>query len=173
MIEQENNKSAPSLPVRAFRRDIRRLEREIELALLLQTDCCGVTSAQCHLLLELADLDEGSIGDFAAALDVDPSSLSRTADSLVRLGFILRTEDPSNRRRQILRLSDSGKDKAGEIDATCDSWYESLIGDIPAEKRATVFSSIAILADALHQGRKADGSASCTAKNAATKETRA
>jgi len=41
--------------IRSFRKGLRALERQVELALVAQTECCGVTPAQCHLLLAVEE----------------------------------------------------------------------------------------------------------------------
>jgi DNA-binding MarR family transcriptional regulator len=137
------------------------LEREMELALLAQTDCCGVSLPQCLLLLEVADWKEGSIGDLAAALEVDPSTLSRTADSLVKAGLLSRRDDPANRRRQILALTIEGEGKVQAIDTLCDGFYGDLLATLPADKVAAVTEAIPVLGEALKKARLSGLPACC------------
>jgi DNA-binding MarR family transcriptional regulator len=154
--------------IRDFRRSLRSLEREIELALASQTECCGVTVAQCHLLLELEARGRASIGELAEALELDPSTLSRTADALVKSGLVSRADDPSNRRRQILELLPPGMDKVEQINLVCDDYYESVLamaaeGDGPGMGRILAF-----LAGALRSKRLEGGC--CLPKPAKTEE---
>lgn len=149
----------PGSPVRAFRRSLRALEREIELSLASQTECCGVTSAQCHLLLEIEDRPGASIGELADALELDPSTLSRTADSLVRAGLVSRADDPDNRRKQILKLLPAGEDKVELIDGLCDDYYESVLAGAGVARRDALADSVAYLARTIRAKRL--GGVSC------------
>jgi DNA-binding MarR family transcriptional regulator len=139
--------------LRDFRRSLRALEREVELSLASQTECCGVTSAQCHLLLEIEVRGRASIGELADALELDPSTLSRTADSLVRAGFVSRTEDPSNRRRQLLELAAQGKEKVDCINAACDRYYEEVLAGAAGRKRRELAEAVAYLTAAIRATR--------------------
>jgi len=157
MITTTIGQRAGTNPARAFRAALRSLEREVELALLAQTECCGVSLAQCHLLLELEARGPGSIGDFAAALELDASTLSRTSDGLVRAGLASREEDPANRRRQILGLSPAGAAKVGAINELCDAWYGSILDGIPERRRRAAVESLGLLADSLRAARARGG----------------
>jgi DNA-binding MarR family transcriptional regulator len=139
--------------IRAFRRSLRSLEREIELAITAETECCGVSVAQCHLLLELDARGPSSICDLAAALALDQSTLSRTADSLVKAGLATRSEDPSNRRRQILELSSEGAKKARSINHDSDALYESLFAEPGSPDCKAAAETVAFLVRALRKTR--------------------
>lgn len=138
---------------------MRRLEREIEKALAAQTDCCGVSSAQCHLLLEIAEAGSGSIGDFAERLELDISTLSRGIDSLVRAGLVTREVDSLNRRKQIVGLNREGLAKARVINEACDNYYLQLLGALPSELQTATTQAVPLLAMAMKQARTATESA--------------
>jgi DNA-binding MarR family transcriptional regulator len=140
--------------VRAFRRSLRSLEREIELSLASQTECCGVSGAQCHLLLEIEERGRASIGELAEALELDPSTLSRTTESLVRAGLVSRVDDPANRRRQILELLPEGMEKVANINGLCDEYYEGVLAGTGGAKREALVDSVAYLADAIRERRR-------------------
>lgn len=145
--------------IRDFRRSLRSLEREVELSLASQTDCCGVTSAQCHILLEIEARGSASIGELAEALELDPSTLSRTADGLVKAGLVSREDDPANRRRQLLSLLPLGVAKVEYINAACDEYYESVLGEAEDGRRKAIADAVAFLAGAIRAKRL--GTTSC------------
>jgi DNA-binding MarR family transcriptional regulator len=146
-------------PIREFRRALRALEREVELSLAGQSDCCGVTSAQCHLILELDSRGSASVGELASALELDPSTLSRAVDGLVKAGFASRREDQANRRRLILELTEAGQDKADYINRACDEYYEEILAQADAPRRLVLSESVAYLAEAIKAKRV--GAAPC------------
>ena len=135
--------------VRDFRRSLRTLEREIELSIAAETECCGVTVAQCHLLLELEHRGPSYVCELAESLALDQSTLSRTADGLVKAGLASRAEDPRNRRRQILDLSPEGREKADYINRRCDERYARVLGAEGLGDGAAAAGTVAALARAL------------------------
>lgn len=122
--------------IREFRHAIREIEREVAYQLKHQSDCCGVTMAQCHCLMELEDLGAVGIMDLAQRLRLDTSTLSRTVDSLVRAGYVERTANPADRRCVTLRLTEHGLSKAAEINAACDGFYVELFQDFSPDQEA-------------------------------------
>lgn len=148
--------------LRAFRRALRALEHEIGLSLDRETSCCGVTSAQCHFLLETDERTNLSLSDLSEALALDPSTLSRTSDALVEAGFIYRNTDPGNRRKVSISLTGGGKAKVESINELCDESVRRLFSYIPAEKHGIVSESVVLLADAMTRRRKEEGSSCCS-----------
>jgi DNA-binding MarR family transcriptional regulator len=148
--------------IRAFRRALRSLEREIGLTLSRETSCCGVTTAQCHFLLESEARPDASLSELAEALSLDSSTLSRTADALLGEGAILREPDPENRRRVSIRLTEGGRAKVASINALCDASYLQVLEYIDAEKRPAVVEAVGLLAEALTRKRKAEAQPCCS-----------
>ena len=144
--------------IREFRRSLRALEREVELSLVSQTECCGVTSAQCHILLEIEARGNASVGELAVALELDPSTLSRASDALVKAGLVSRADDPANRRRQILALLPAGTAKVEYINRACDEYYESVLAEAEGPRRSAIAETITYLARAIRSKRLAGGS---------------
>jgi DNA-binding MarR family transcriptional regulator len=142
------------ISIRAFRKGLRELEREVDLALSSQTGCCGVTIAQCHLLLAVEEAGESSVSEIAATLELDASTLSRTVDSLVRGGLLTRREDPDNRRRQLVGLSPEGRKKADSINGLCDRYYAGILGALPADKVRPIAEALPVFAQAMREWRK-------------------
>lgn len=147
--------------IRAFRKHLRQLEREVGYSMASETGCCGVTLAQCHLLLEVEERGQTSITELAAALELDKSTLSRTVDGACRAGLLSRETEPTNRRQQVISLTDAGHQKVDRINLLCDGSYTRLFDFIPPKKRQLVAEAVEILAGALRQKRKDPESACC------------
>lgn len=109
-----------------FRRHLRIIERGVAFNLKSQTVCCGVSLAQCHLILELGEKGSSSLVDLSDHLKLDVSTLSRTADALVKAGLLSREVDASNRRYIRLSLTAKGRAKCGFINKTCNTFYKRL-----------------------------------------------
>jgi len=153
-----------SSSIRQFRGVLRRLEAEIGTHLSDETECCGVTLSQCHVLLEADQCASASLGEIADRLIADKGAVSRTVDSLVRDGFASREENPENRRKVSISLTERGKAKAEYINSLCDESYGKVLALIPESKHGQILESVAILAEAMARARmldKGDSTCSC------------
>ena len=137
MVEQ-------GISIREFRKSLRILEQEVGLSMASETGCCGVTLAQCHILLEVDQRERTSVTELAAKLELDKSTMSRTVDTMCRAGLLNRETDPSNRRQQVISFTGEGRLKSDRINGLCDSSYTRLFDFIPAEKRQMVVESAAL-----------------------------
>jgi DNA-binding MarR family transcriptional regulator len=132
--------------VRSFRSHLREIERQVAWNLKDQTTCCGVSMAQCHLLLAMAELENPSIAELAGRMLLDASTLSRTVDGLVKAGLLTRVEDPDNRRRALLSFTDKGRQTCDVINRGCDEFYARMLARIPAKGHASFLRAVATLA---------------------------
>ena len=147
--------------IRDFRANLRVLEREVQLSMTSEAGCCGVSFAQCHLLLEVDRLDRTSVTELASSLELDKSTLSRTVDAACRAGLVERTIDAQNRRQQVVSLTGRGRETAEAIHRLCDASYTRLFDFIPAEKRGMVVESVLLLAQAMRMKRRHPQAACC------------
>jgi DNA-binding MarR family transcriptional regulator len=63
-----------------------------------------------QLLSAIAAQEPATLNDVAKAVARGAPAVSRSVDSLVRAGLVERTQDPDNRRRLALRLTQSGRE---------------------------------------------------------------
>lgn len=134
--------------IEQFRRQLRKIERDIFNMTKSESNCCGVTSAQCHALLELSFLGEASIKELAAALNSDKSNLSRTVDTLVEKSLVIRESSPEDRRTLKVKLSESGEEKVHYINDLCNKYYNKILAEIPEEKHNSIIESLFLLSEA-------------------------
>lgn len=69
----------------------------------------GPTTIRALRAVELAPSDALSVGELAAALALDVSTVSRVVDACVRSGLLTRTPDSDDRRRSEVRLTEEGQ----------------------------------------------------------------
>lgn len=120
--------------IKRFREILRRFEREI----FVQTnECCcgGVTLAQCHALLEIESKTKESVTELAKTLDLDKSTVSRTVDGLVNMGYIDRTIPAENRRTSILSITDLGKEVCQSINGNNDKFIGNTLSVLTDEEK--------------------------------------
>lgn len=66
--------------------------------------------ARRKLLASIASHEPATLNEVAKILGRGAPAVSRSVDSLVRGGFVERTQDPKNRRRLALRLTQQGRE---------------------------------------------------------------
>src|SRR5438270_8533326 len=66
--------------------------------------------ARRKLLSSIASTEPATLNDVAKSVGRGAPAVSRSVDALVRTGLVERTQDPNNRRRLALRLSQQGRE---------------------------------------------------------------
>lgn len=157
--------------IRSFRKTLRRFER-LQGAQLKDNSCRnGVTLAQCHALLEIEEKGQITLARLVKNLGLDKSTLSRTVDALVNIGLVMRVPDPSDRRFNLITLTDQGRVACSRLNSTNDDYYGQVINKVPKQKREDVVESFGLLVRAMEeQDRHVQNNTSCT-KPPAGKET--
>ena len=71
--------------------------------------------AQRKLLAAIASGEPATLNEVAHRVGRGAPAVSRSVDSLVRAGLVDRTQDPDNRRRLALKLTDAGREAMSEM----------------------------------------------------------
>jgi DNA-binding MarR family transcriptional regulator len=131
------------------------------------TTAFGVTGPQ-RLVLRVLGLFPGmSAGDLAAVLHVHPSTLTGVLQRLLAQGWLLRVEDPRDRRRAVLRLTARGA-RVNAIDTgTVESAIADALAAVSDRDRAATMRVLERLAAALKRPEPQAGRASSRALPAA------
>jgi len=133
-----------------------RLSRTILLLQKTEGGCCGVTLAQCHMLVETAKGEAGrplGVGHLAQALGVDLSTASRVADGLVRQELLERAPSKVDRRRAVLSLTAQGRRLVDAINRAMDDYAARVLSALPSPRREQVLESLELLVEAMQQAR--------------------
>lgn len=147
---------ADSIQVKRLRETLRLLVRRLGILERSEASCCGITFAQCHVLVELGRSEKLSINDLAEILRLDKSTVSRSVDNLVNTGLVLRETDPDDRRYVTLRLSDRGVGVFADLEQRMENYFAEIVGLLPADKREQVLESLLLLAEAVREPRCCD-----------------
>jgi DNA-binding MarR family transcriptional regulator len=70
-----------------------------------------VERARRQLLAAIAQNEPATLNQVAKGVGRGAPAVSRSVDSLVRAGLVERTQDPNNRRRLSLRLTEAGRER--------------------------------------------------------------
>src|SRR5436190_9703021 len=70
--------------------------------------------ARRKLLSAVAGKEPATLNEVAKIIGRGAPAVSRSVDALVRAGLVERTQDPNNRRRLALRLTQAGRNELGK-----------------------------------------------------------
>ncbi len=149
--------------IRNFREKLRRLEREMGWQLKSDTECCGVTLAQCHIIVELGNRKEASVVDLSTVLGLDTSTLSRHINGMVNVGLVDRVLNPKDRRYVSITLTEAGRKVYRSIEDICNAKYTRIFERIPRDKQEQVLEGFFLLVDAFMAVEKEEGAFGCCA----------
>jgi len=96
----------------------------------------GITFPQLRILFRTRAQPGIDLQTLATGLGMSASAASQQVDKLVNRGFILRTEDPQDRRRIRLEISDLGQQVTGEISRSSRRYLESLLAALSDDELA-------------------------------------
>lgn len=71
--------------------------------------------ARRKLLSAISAREPATLNQIASAVGRGAPAVSRSVDALVRAGLVERTQDPDNRRRLALRLTDAGRNHLSSV----------------------------------------------------------
>ncbi len=154
--------------IQEFRRNLRHVEREVDRQLKAETNCCGVTLAQCHVLIELGECETLTLAALARRLCLDASTLSRTVDLLVKAKLVNRVTNPTNRRSVALSLTAKGRTKVNRLNQDCNAYYGRMLHGLPEQKKVLLLDGIKLVAGFFRQ-RQNDSCCSQQATGLASK----
>lgn len=128
--------------VQVFRELTRRLE--MNLGNINRTDCCccGISDAQCFVLVEIGRKAGISVKELAEILRIDKSGISRTVEEMVQKGLVERKPSGKDRRYVVLNLTDAGTERFCKIERDMNHKFETILKQIPVEKRNQVIESL-------------------------------
>ena len=89
-----------------------------------------------QLLSAIASREPATLNDVARAVGRGAPAVSRSVDSLVRAGLVERTQDPNNRRRLALRLTETGREALSSRASANSSLQQKLERLAQSELRA-------------------------------------
>ena len=107
-----------------------------------------VTSPQISVLVALArnpGVDQRTLGE---AVSLDRSTAADVIERLMKRGFLERTRDPRDRRRNVLRLTEEGMDLLNTIGPRSEAMNEHLISVLPPEDQAALIQLLRKFVDA-------------------------
>jgi len=114
-------------------------------AAMRQASAPTLSVPQFRVLVFINRREQASPTQVAEHIGLTLPSMTKLLDGLVRRGLVQRHAHPSDRRRQVLRLTPQGDRELRVALASAQSHLASLLDTLPEDKRDTVASAMAIL----------------------------
>ncbi|WP_405454039.1 MarR family transcriptional regulator [Paenibacillus sp. HJGM_3] len=109
-----------------------------------------LTPRQVHIVMDIGT-NVFKHGELAARLGVEPSTLTRTLDLLVKNGLIDRQLNPDNRREVLIRLSDNGLSVLNKIHEKMIKGCAEILKHVPEQQMESMETSIQLLLTIMRQ----------------------
>ena len=143
--------------IRQLRDRLRLLERETIRPFDNRSECCGLTLAQCHTLMEIGNRGEISLIDLAAAFGLDTSTLSRTIQGMVLIGLVDRRTSTKDRRYVVITLTAQGRRVFHNVEDRFNNYFAAVLDRISADRRDAIIEAISVLADTVRRYNESSG----------------
>jgi DNA-binding MarR family transcriptional regulator len=108
------------------------------------------------LLAALAETGPTSQADLGRRTGLDRSDVTAAVTDLEERGYLERTPDPADRRRNLVCITQSGEGFLSKMDAEVDAAQEELLAPLSAEERAALLGMLARLVEH-HTGLRISG----------------
>ena len=112
---------------------------------------CGVTSAQCQVLTELARDEPTSVAALARRLRVDKGWVSRTLATLEGEGLIAKRSDSDDGRLVFVSLTGAGHERAAEVDRVLDEQAVRVLRRVTEDRRQAAAEALRLLVKAIRE----------------------
>jgi DNA-binding MarR family transcriptional regulator len=115
-----------------------------------------LTPAQVKVLLHLGSRGQMTVGDVAAALAISMPAASELVDRLVDAGHVVRSSDPSDRRRVLICATPESQRIGLELREMRRSQLRFALDQLVPEERPAFIRSLEALVTALTQSKPGD-----------------
>lgn len=106
--------------------------RRLSILLARQVDD-GLEVAAYGLLSAMHDAGDVRAGDLAERFGLDKSTVSRQIAQMETLGLITRVPDPLDGRARLIRVTDIGRERVGQLRQARGEWLRSALGEWDAQ----------------------------------------
>jgi DNA-binding MarR family transcriptional regulator len=108
----------------------------------------GLSMPQFSILMQLHYKGPCGMSEISERFDVSAAAASQLVDKLVQAGYIERTEDPSDRRAKLLKLSSEGAKLVDNGIQERYRWMEDLTSKFNTAEQTKISEALGLLTEA-------------------------
>lgn len=105
----------------------------------------GLSMPQFSILMQLHHKGPCGMSEISERFEVTPAAASQLVDKLVQNGFVIREEDPHDRRAKLLNLTDKGREIIQQGIVERYRWLDLLAEQLTDEESVQVGEALDIL----------------------------
>lgn len=128
----------------------------------MQRSGVRLTPAELRALVTVANHDGSRQKTLAGHIGIEPMTLSSIMERLETLGLITRTQDPTDRRAKIIRLTPSAQGLFEALSQRSTELFETVIAGVEPDRVAGALEVLTALRRNLHTGFAADAPVAAT-----------
>jgi DNA-binding MarR family transcriptional regulator len=107
-----------------------------------ESHALGVTGGQVSLLFQISRNRGIGVRDLAALERMSPAAMSGYVDRLERAGLVAKTQDPRDRRRQGLSVTDEGERVLRSVKSRRTAWLAARLERLPQEEVEAIDAAV-------------------------------
>jgi DNA-binding MarR family transcriptional regulator len=111
----------------------------------------GLSMPQFSLMMQMYHRGACGMSGISERFEITPAAASQMVDKLVQSGFMVRGEDPSDRRAKLLNLTAKGKELVEQSIEERFRWVDELAGKLTPEERAQVGEALELMTRAAQE----------------------
>jgi DNA-binding MarR family transcriptional regulator len=111
----------------------------------------GLSMPQFSVLMQLHHKGACGMSEVSERFEITPAAASQLVDKLVQGGFIVREEDPTDRRAKLLNLTEKGGELIQQGHVERYRWVDELGKKLTTEERAQVSEALDLMTRAAQE----------------------
>lgn len=108
----------------------------------------GLSMPQFSILMQLHHKGACGMSEVSERFEITPAAASQLVDKLVQSGFVVREEDPNDRRARLLNLTDKGRQLIQQGTEERYRWVDELAKKLTPEEKAKIGEALVALTEA-------------------------
>ncbi|BCJ32625.1 MarR family transcriptional regulator [Actinocatenispora thailandica] len=121
------------------------------------------TLTEARVLFELGQADQVDLLEVRQRLGLDAGYLTRLVTKLAQAGLVTRERSATDARRQVVRLTEDGRDTYRELSRRSSDQIGELLGRLPEPAQQRLLAAMGTVRDVLGEPRAGDGGAGAEA----------
>lgn len=111
----------------------------------------GLSMPQFSLMTQMYHRGACGMSGISERFEITPAAASQMVDKLVQSGYIVREEDPTDRRAKTLNLTPKGRQLIDAGNEERYRWVEDLAGKLNADERARIVEALEVMTQAMQE----------------------
>ena len=111
----------------------------------------GLSMPQFSLMTQLYHRGACGMSGISERFEITPAAASQMVDKLVQGGYVVRDEEPSDRRAKLLNLTDKGRQLIDAGNEERYRWVDELAGKLSADERAQIVEALERMTQAMQE----------------------